>query len=108
MPWMRSIFDTSGTPWWEQYSGPKPVIYGHHVHGAVLRCGPTWSLDTGCCHGERLSALILPGCEVVSVEARMDYWGKAKEDMAPFLASEHAGGRTAKADTRPQRQPLVV
>jgi len=71
----------SGTaPWATRWAGPESIIYGHHVHGLSeprvdepapgVRCV---GLDTGCCYGGHLSALILPSEEVVSVAARAAY-----------------------------------
>ncbi len=67
-------------PWATRWPGPESVIYGHHVHGLDeprvdepapgVRCV---GLDTGCCYGGRLSALILPAEEIVSVTARAAY-----------------------------------
>ncbi len=67
-------------PWATCWPGPESIIYGHHVHGLDeprvdepipgVRCV---GLDTGCCYGGRLSALILPAEEIVSVGARAVY-----------------------------------
>jgi hypothetical protein len=67
-------------PWATRWPGPESIIYGHHVHGLDeprvdaphngVRCV---GLDTGCCYGGRLSALILPAEEIVSVPARARY-----------------------------------
>ena len=67
-------------PWATRWGGPESVIYGHHVHGLAeprvdqpspgVRCV---GLDTGCCYGGRLSALILPSEEIASVAAKTAY-----------------------------------
>ena len=67
-------------PWSTRWAGPESILYGHHVHGLEVphveepspgvRCV---GLDTGCCYGGRLSAVILPTEEVVSVPARAAY-----------------------------------
>jgi len=67
-------------PWATRWRGPESVVYGHHVHdldtprvdepAAGVRCV---GLDTGCCYGGRLSALVLPAEEIVSVAAREPY-----------------------------------
>lgn len=62
--------------WHEVYTGPKPVAFGHHVVGEtplVVR-DLSYGLDTGACHGGRLTALVLPGFELHSVPAHADYW----------------------------------
>lgn len=66
--------------WATRWPGPESVIYGHHVQGMDdprvdapvpgVRCV---GLDTGCCYGGKLTALILPSEEVVSVKARATY-----------------------------------
>ena len=66
--------------WATRWPGPESIIYGHHVHGLDeprvdepmpgVRCV---GLDTGCCYGGRLSALLLPAEEIVSVPARAAY-----------------------------------
>ncbi len=67
-------------PWATRWPGPDSIIYGHQVHGfdhprvdepaPGVRCV---GLDTGCCYGGRLSALILPAEEIVSVTAKAPY-----------------------------------
>lgn len=67
-------------PWATRWRGPESVVYGHQVHDldtprvdeplAGVRCV---GLDTGCCYGGRLSALLLPAEEIVSVAARQPY-----------------------------------
>lgn len=70
-------------PWYDHYRGPKPVVVGHHDylrdHGRPLvREGLVYGIDTGCVYGGRLSALILPGFEIVSVPARSDHWSRIR------------------------------
>lgn len=66
--------------WHEVYAGPKPVVFGHHVvgdHPLVAR-GVIYGLDTGACHGGRLTALVVPGFTLHSVPARADHWEQTK------------------------------
>ncbi|MEQ1505856.1 MAG: metallophosphoesterase family protein [Myxococcota bacterium] len=69
-----------GARWHEQYTDPKPVVFGHHVVGAepLVRDGRVFGIDTGACHGMALTALILPSFELVSVPARADHWRATK------------------------------
>lgn len=62
--------------WPEMYSGEVPIVFGHHVVGDEVKSwnGRVHGLDTGACHGRFLSAMVLPGFEVVSVPAARDYW----------------------------------
>jgi serine/threonine protein phosphatase 1 len=66
-----------GATYWHQlYSGIKPIIFGHHVVGTdpLITENKIYGIDTGACHGGRLSALILPTFEIVQVAAAQDYW----------------------------------
>jgi serine/threonine protein phosphatase 1 len=69
-----------GRRWHELYAGPKPVVVGHHVvlEGPVVHRDLVYSIDTGACHGGSLTALIVPGFQLVSVKARRDHWAHTK------------------------------
>ncbi|HJT79429.1 MAG TPA: metallophosphoesterase [Gemmataceae bacterium] len=77
-------------PWYELYDGPKPLIVGHHDYrrdGQPLVCRDrVFALDTGCCHGGRLTGLLLPSFRFVSVPARADHWRRTLEEFGPLLA----------------------
>jgi bis(5'-nucleosyl)-tetraphosphatase (symmetrical) len=70
--------------WAEAWTGPERVVYGHHPQSlaeptrdlseAGVRC---LGLDTGCVYGGRLTALVLPGEEIVQVPSRMQGGGSA-------------------------------
>lgn len=64
------------TYWSELYSGAKPVIFGHHVVGdnPMVIADKVYGIDTGACHGGRLTGLILPSFEIVQIQAPQDYW----------------------------------
>ncbi len=74
-------------PWATRWRGPESIIYGHHVHdldeprvdvpSPDVRCV---GLDTGCCYGGRLSALVLPREEIVSVPARAAYAARSRAE----------------------------
>jgi serine/threonine protein phosphatase 1 len=66
--------------WPERYTGDKPIIFGHHVVGDEARVwnDRVFGIDTGACHGGRLSAVILPELRVVSVASRGDHWAEQK------------------------------
>jgi bis(5'-nucleosyl)-tetraphosphatase (symmetrical) len=67
-------------PWAQAWTGPASVVYGHRVHALDA---PRWDepvpgvvcagIDTGCCYGGRLTALVLPSREIVQVAAREPY-----------------------------------
>jgi bis(5'-nucleosyl)-tetraphosphatase (symmetrical) len=67
--------------WTEFWYGPKSVVYGHNVHSLVdplieervpgVTC---YGIDTGCCFGGRLSALIWETKEIIQVQAKRVYY----------------------------------
>ncbi|SFN43221.1 serine/threonine protein phosphatase 1 [Chitinophaga sp. YR627] len=76
--------------WVNQYLGDKPLIYGHHVTGALPEIkNNTWGIDTGACHAGYLTAIELPGFIMHQVKVERDYW---KEEQAiwqiPVLKSK--------------------
>jgi len=67
--------------WWhEHYADPVPIAFGHHVTGAepLVRDGHVYGLDTGACHGLRLTALSVPDFRIYSVPARADHWAAVR------------------------------
>jgi hypothetical protein len=67
--------------WTEFWSGPESVVYGHNVHSEenplIEEVSPgvtCYGLDTGCCFGGRLTALILETKEIVQVQAKRAYY----------------------------------
>lgn len=67
--------------WTEFWSGPESVIYGHNVHSyeepLIEEVSPgimCYGLDTGCCFGGKLSALIVETKEIVQVQAKQSYY----------------------------------
>jgi hypothetical protein len=67
-------------PWATRWPGPESVVYGHEVHDLAnpRRDEPRpgvvcHGIDTGCCFGGRLTALVLPAEELVQVPARRAY-----------------------------------
>jgi serine/threonine protein phosphatase 1 len=63
-------------------------VFGHSVVGAeplVIR-DRIFGLDTGACHGLRLTGLLLPAMRLVSVPARADHWARVRNEwQAPVL-----------------------
>ncbi len=75
--------------WATHWSEEADVIYGHHVvsltnvvhNSASLDCGTAHGIDTGCCYGGRLTAMVLRPAnssgvevpEVVQVQAKAKY-----------------------------------
>ncbi len=79
-------------PWYDQYMGPKPLVVGHHIYlrtgKPLIREGLLYAIDTGVAHGGRLTALILPGFNVVSVPSRGDHWAQARRSHARSMDSK--------------------
>lgn len=67
--------------WTEFWKGPESIVYGHNVTSftdpLIDIISPTvtcFGLDTGCCFGGRLTALILKTNEIVQVQAKQVYY----------------------------------
>jgi diadenosine tetraphosphatase ApaH/serine/threonine PP2A family protein phosphatase len=68
--------------WHERYGDAIPIVFGHHVVGRDPLVTPNrvYGIDTGACHGDRLTAVSVPDFTLYSVEARADYWAIAKTE----------------------------
>jgi serine/threonine protein phosphatase 1 len=62
-------------PWTDLWRGPPFVIYGHTPRDEVKRTKWTMGIDTSCVLGGSLTAVVLPGFEIVRVQARKRYYG---------------------------------
>ncbi|MND08149.1 hypothetical protein D3C83_305860 [compost metagenome] len=51
------------------------MIYGHTPRPEVVRTKWTLGIDTSCVLGGKLTAVIVPGFEIVQVRARKRYYG---------------------------------
>jgi bis(5'-nucleosyl)-tetraphosphatase (symmetrical) len=67
--------------WTEFWYGPESVVYGHNVHSyenpliEEVQPGVTcYGLDTGCCFGGRLTAMVLETKQIVQVQAKRTYY----------------------------------
>jgi serine/threonine protein phosphatase 1 len=80
----------AGVYWHERWTGPKPVVFGHHVvDEPLVRSGLVYGIDTGACHGGQLTALTIPDFHLHSVPAREDHWARIKRAwQADVLASK--------------------
>lgn len=76
---LRRIRELPGAPYWyEAYSGPELVLFGHtpsrfpracHARGQLVALG----LDTGCVYGGSLTAYRIEDGELAVVHAKRDY-----------------------------------
>jgi bis(5'-nucleosyl)-tetraphosphatase (symmetrical) len=74
--------DVAGARFWTEFwKGPESVIYGHNVHSyeeplieEVVPGVTCYGLDTGCCFGGRLTALIVESKEIVQIQAKRTYY----------------------------------
>jgi serine/threonine protein phosphatase 1 len=77
--------------WYELYDGPKPLVVGHLKYRRddqpLVYKDRVFGLDTGCCHGGRLTGLLLPAFRFVSVAAREDYWPQTRRQFAPLVGA---------------------
>jgi len=67
--------DDKEVPWaalWKKNDGPH-VYFGHDAKRGLQLCDYATGLDTGCCYGKKLTAVILPRREIVQVDALKVY-----------------------------------
>ncbi len=84
----NSLDQPEGTVYWtEKWKGPQNVVYGHAVHSVIDprhdvcsvqdRVVHMFGIDTGCCFGGRLTAMILQDEQepaFVQVQAKRQYY----------------------------------
>lgn len=65
---------TADMPFWtEKYHGPEKVVFGHQPFLEPLVSNHAIGVDTGCVHGNKLTAYIAPEGKFVSVPAKQVY-----------------------------------
>lgn len=65
--------NTSDPAWFDLYTGKKLVVFGHWATEGLIWRDNAIGLDTGCVYGKKLSCLIMPGKELVQVDALEEY-----------------------------------
>jgi Calcineurin-like phosphoesterase. len=66
---LQTIRRVSGSFWWEQYTGPQRVYFGHTPVEAPIVTDHAVGLDTGCVYGGALTALRLGEETLIQVDA---------------------------------------
>jgi len=107
-------------PWYDLYDGPKPIVFGHHDYlgngTPLVREGRIYGIDTGCCHGNALTGLLLPEFRLISVASRRDYWSHAQQQYIHLrysatadadLTWEAARGLLLAAERQADRSPAI-
>lgn len=77
-------------PWYEHYDGPKPLIVGHRDYSGgkmqpVAFKDRVYGLDSRCCYGGSLSALLLPDFKLITVRSRGDHWAALQRKYADLI-----------------------
>jgi predicted phosphodiesterase len=77
---LRSIRDDGtpskkieGTPWAALWRGPERIVFGHDAVRGLQQHALATGLDTGCVYGGKLTGIVLPERELISVKARHRY-----------------------------------
>ena len=55
----------TGTPWAQRWKGPAQIVFGHDARRNLQLEDFATGLDTGCCYGRQLTALVLSEAEVI-------------------------------------------
>lgn len=58
---------SEGTLWAKLYKGPETIVFGHDARSGLQDEAFAVGLDTGCCYGGALTAVVYPGRKIVSV-----------------------------------------
>jgi serine/threonine protein phosphatase 1 len=90
-PEKKSYWPSKAPPthafWTSHWRGPERVIFGHTVFDAPLVSEHAVGIDTGCCFGGPLTAVVLPGWQIVSVPSRQP----RREDRGVARYRVHGG-----------------
>ena len=59
--------------WYEKYTDPRPIVFGHIPREEPVLRPNAIGLDTGCVHGGHLTGIWLETREIVQVKAKKQY-----------------------------------
>jgi serine/threonine protein phosphatase 1 len=74
---VQNIASLDDCYWWESYTGPERVFFGHKPVASAVVGRHAVGLDTGAVYGGRLSAYHLDAGRVVSVDPPEEYHARA-------------------------------
>jgi predicted phosphodiesterase len=72
--------DSSGLPWASLWKGDERVVFGHDARLGLQQYAKATGLDTGCVYGNKLTGLLLPQNQLVSVRAKEEYCSVKRND----------------------------
>ena len=79
----RILRDHYERPWYELYTGDRPVIVGHLNYNdsdqPFIYQDKVFGLDTSCVMGKALTGLILPSFQILSVPSRGNLWQEVRK-----------------------------
>ncbi len=101
----RYLAEHYDRPWYELYSGEKPVVFAHadilHNGQPFVYRDRLFGLDTSCVHGSRLTGLLVPEFTFVSVPSRADYWSQVRRALRAGRVREKVKSKPSSAFAAP-------
>ena len=73
---LRNLMDENnpkGEAWAKVWSGKELIVFGHDAKRGIQREEFAIGLDSGCVYGKKLTGIILPEREFVSVDATREH-----------------------------------
>ena len=69
--WNALESPSQGVAWASQYSGPEHIVYGHDAKRSFVQHPFATGLDSGCCYGGELTAMMLPARQFLQIESKI-------------------------------------